>query len=71
MCEADGRPAPNIHWVSAKGVRVSGGNLTVTEAGVWTCNATNVVGYISRAVEVTVLVKGARMLTQPLLMLFS
>uniref|UniRef100_A0A8C5BB36 Vascular cell adhesion protein 1-like n=1 Tax=Gadus morhua TaxID=8049 RepID=A0A8C5BB36_GADMO len=57
VCEADGRPAPNIHWVSAKGVRVSGGNLTVTEAGVWTCNATNVVGYISRAVEVTVLVK--------------
>ncbi|CAL8273606.1 unnamed protein product [Lota lota] len=45
VCEADGRPAPNIHWFSKKGVRVSSGNLTVTEAGVWTCNATNVVGF--------------------------
>ena len=65
MCEADGRPTPDVYWVSEKGVRVPGGNLTATEAGVWTCNATNVVGSSARVVAVTVLLKGASMLTQP------
>ncbi|KAJ3601038.1 hypothetical protein NHX12_032011 [Muraenolepis orangiensis] len=53
VCEADGRPAPQIHWSSDHGVPVSGGTLTVTEAGVYTCNATNAAGSDVRVVEVT------------------
>ncbi|CAL8303333.1 unnamed protein product [Merluccius merluccius] len=44
VCEADGNPAPDIHWFSQNGVLGSGGNLNVTEGGDYTCNATNVLG---------------------------
>ncbi|KAK0135005.1 Vascular cell adhesion protein 1 [Merluccius polli] len=44
VCEADGNPAPDIHWFSQNGVLGSSGNLKVTEGGNYTCNATNVLG---------------------------
>jgi len=61
VCVADGRPAPTVFWCSEGGVHVSGGTLTVTEAGLYTCNASNAVGYTTLQVEVVL--KGERVLT--------
>ncbi|XP_078140645.1 hemicentin-1 [Centroberyx gerrardi] len=54
VCEAEGHPPPRIQWFysSEKVVRVSGGTLTVSEAGFYTCNATNDVASSSLVVEV-------------------
>ncbi|KAG7259231.1 hypothetical protein CRUP_028719 [Coryphaenoides rupestris] len=52
VCIADGRPSPTVFWLSEGGVRVFGGTLTVTEAGSYICNASNVAGFTLREVEV-------------------
>ncbi|XP_068605961.1 vascular cell adhesion protein 1 [Brachionichthys hirsutus] len=54
VCEADGRPPPEIRWLysSDKVPRVAGNNLTVSEAGIYNCSATNEVGSIYQEVEV-------------------
>ncbi|XP_024246068.2 intercellular adhesion molecule 1 [Oncorhynchus tshawytscha] len=43
VCEAEGYPQPRIKWVydPAKHVSEAGGNLTVFEAGLYNCTATN------------------------------
>ncbi|XP_031690051.1 intercellular adhesion molecule 1 [Oncorhynchus kisutch] len=43
VCEAEGYPQPRIKWVydSANHVSEAGGNLTVFEAGLYNCTATN------------------------------
>ncbi|XP_059204482.1 hemicentin-1-like [Centropristis striata] len=54
VCEANGHPPPKIQWLYSadKVPHSSGGNLTVTEAGVYSCSATNEVDSISYEVEV-------------------
>ncbi|XP_071389542.1 hemicentin-1 [Centroberyx affinis] len=54
VCEAEGHPPPRIQWLysSEKVVRVSGGTLIVSEAGSYTCNATNDVASSFLVVEV-------------------
>lgn len=43
VCEADGHPPPKIQWLynADKVLHVSGGNITVSEAGLYNCTATN------------------------------
>uniref|UniRef100_A0A3Q1KA69 Ig-like domain-containing protein n=1 Tax=Anabas testudineus TaxID=64144 RepID=A0A3Q1KA69_ANATE len=54
VCEADGHPHPEIKWVysSDKVARVSDNMLTVSEAGLYNCTATNPVGSDHYVVEV-------------------
>ncbi|XP_061761099.1 hemicentin-1-like isoform X2 [Nerophis ophidion] len=52
VCEADGQPAPQIEWIHAADARVSGGNITVREAGLYTCRASNYLDMVSYQVEV-------------------
>ncbi|XP_052346991.1 vascular cell adhesion protein 1-like [Oncorhynchus keta] len=54
VCEAEGYPQPRIKWVydPAKHVREAGGNLTVFEAGLYNCTATNDVATSFIVVEV-------------------
>nr|XP_046160389.1 hemicentin-1-like [Oncorhynchus gorbuscha] len=54
VCEAEGYPQPRIKWVydPAKHVREAGGNLTVFEAGLYNCTATNIVETSFIVVEV-------------------
>ncbi|KAK9534774.1 hypothetical protein VZT92_007197 [Zoarces viviparus] len=54
VCEADGNPPPKIQWIYSadKVPRVSGDTLTVSEPGVYTCNATNEVDSIYHEVNV-------------------
>ncbi|XP_029997196.1 hemicentin-1 [Sphaeramia orbicularis] len=57
VCEAEGNPPPKIQWLSNsdKVLQVSGGVLTVNEAGVYNCNASNDVDSTSH--EVVVILK--------------
>ncbi|XP_064844259.1 hemicentin-1-like [Oncorhynchus masou masou] len=54
VCEAEGYPQPRIKWVydPAKHVSEAGGNLTVFEAGLYNCTATNIVETSFIVVEV-------------------
>lgn len=54
VCEADGHPPPEIRWLYSpdKAARVSGGNLTVSEAGFYNCTATNDVDSAFHVVQV-------------------
>ncbi|KAG7505129.1 intercellular adhesion molecule 1 [Solea senegalensis] len=54
VCEAEGHPPPKIQWLYSpdKAPRVSNGMLIVTEAGFYTCNATNDVDSAFHVVEV-------------------
>ncbi|XP_029583724.1 vascular cell adhesion protein 1 isoform X2 [Salmo trutta] len=54
VCEAEGYPQPRIQWVfdPAKHVSEAGGNLTVFEAGLYNCTATNDVATSFIVVEV-------------------
>uniref|UniRef100_A0A667WB27 Ig-like domain-containing protein n=1 Tax=Myripristis murdjan TaxID=586833 RepID=A0A667WB27_9TELE len=54
VCEAEGHPTPKIQWFysSENVIRVSEGKLTVSEAGLYTCNATNEVDSSILVVEV-------------------
>ncbi|XP_061905820.1 hemicentin-2-like [Entelurus aequoreus] len=52
VCEADGHPPPEIVWIHAADARVSGGNITVTEAGLYTCRASNYLDMVFYKVEV-------------------
>lgn len=54
VCEAEGHPSPEIEWLYSSDTvaRVSGNTLTVTEAGVYNCTATNEVGSSSHVVNV-------------------
>ncbi|KAM4598496.1 hemicentin-1-like [Polymixia lowei] len=54
VCEAEGHPPADIRWIysSEKVVRLSGSTLTVCEAGLYTCNATNDVASSCIVVEV-------------------
>ncbi|CAJ1075303.1 hemicentin-1-like [Xyrichtys novacula] len=54
VCKADGHPPPKIVWLysSDKGPHVSGDMLTVSEAGLYNCTATNEVDSIFFEVEV-------------------
>ena len=56
VCEADGHPPPRIQWFHNSELRMAGGNLTVSEAGRYICNATNDVA--SKVFEVEVILKG-------------
>ncbi|XP_062264458.1 hemicentin-1-like [Platichthys flesus] len=52
-CEADGHPRPNIKWNSTnKVLRVTNGTLTVSEAGLYNCTATNEIESTFYVVEV-------------------
>lgn len=57
VCEAEGNPPPKIQWFSSshKVPQVSGGVLTVYEAGVYNCNASNGIDSVSH--EVVVILK--------------
>ncbi|XP_031168179.1 hemicentin-2-like isoform X2 [Sander lucioperca] len=54
VCEADGHPPPKIQWLYSSDLmaRVSGNTLTVFDAGIYNCSATNVVDSISHEVKV-------------------
>ncbi|XP_068193425.1 intercellular adhesion molecule 5 isoform X2 [Antennarius striatus] len=54
VCEADGHPPPTIQWLysSDKVPRVSGNMLTISEAGIYNCSATNEVDSVYHQVEV-------------------
>ncbi|XP_034750323.1 hemicentin-1-like [Etheostoma cragini] len=54
VCEADGHPPPKIQWLYSSDLvpHVSGNTLTVYEAGVYNCSATNEVDSISHEVKV-------------------
>ncbi|XP_058509195.1 hemicentin-1-like [Solea solea] len=54
VCEAEGHPPPKIQWLYSpdKAPRMSNGMLLVTEAGFYTCNATNEVDSAFHVVEV-------------------
>uniref|UniRef100_A0A4W5PS79 Ig-like domain-containing protein n=1 Tax=Hucho hucho TaxID=62062 RepID=A0A4W5PS79_9TELE len=54
VCEAEGYPQPRIQWLydPAKHVSEAGGNLTVFEAGLYNCTATNDVDTSFIVVEV-------------------
>lgn len=54
ICEADGNPPPRILWLqnSDDDPRVDKPTLMVYKAGVYRCNATNIVASVSRQVEV-------------------
>lgn len=54
VCEADGHPPPYIKWLysSDKVPHESENNLTVSEAGIYNCTATNEVASVSYEVEV-------------------
>ncbi|XP_075942835.1 vascular cell adhesion protein 1-like [Anarhichas minor] len=54
VCEADGNPPPKIQWLYSldKVPNVSGDTLTVSEPGVYSCNATNEVDSIYHEVNV-------------------
>lgn len=54
ICEADGHPPPEIVWLYSpdKVPHVSENKLTVSEAGLYNCTATNEVDSISYEVEV-------------------
>ena len=58
VCEADGHPPPEIQWLYSSDLvpHVSGNTLTVFEAGIYNCSATNEVDSISH--EVKVILKG-------------
>ncbi|KAF0032855.1 hypothetical protein F2P81_015145 [Scophthalmus maximus] len=53
-CEADGQPPPKIQWLYSpdKLPRVSEDTLTVSEAGIYNCTATNEVDSVFYVVEV-------------------
>lgn len=65
VCEADGHPHPEIKWVysSDKVARVSDNMLTVSEAGLYNCTATNAVGSDHYVVEV--ILKGTNLFYHP------
>lgn len=54
VCEAEGHPLPEIEWRYGTDnlIRVRGGNLTVFEAGIYTCTASNDLANSSIEVEV-------------------
>ncbi|KAM8843867.1 intercellular adhesion molecule 5-like [Spinachia spinachia] len=52
VCEADGQPPPKIQWRSDKVLNGSKDTLTVSEAGVYNCTATNEVDSTYRVVIV-------------------
>ena len=54
VCEADGHPRPKIEWIYSpdKVVRWSEDTLVVSEAGVYSCNASNEIDFILHEVEV-------------------
>ncbi|KAF1379666.1 hypothetical protein PFLUV_G00178390 [Perca fluviatilis] len=54
VCEADGHPPPEIQWLYSSDLvpHVSGNTLTVFEAGIYNCSATNEVDSISHEVKV-------------------
>ncbi|XP_060945577.1 hemicentin-1-like [Limanda limanda] len=54
VCEAEGHPRPNIQWIYSpdKKPDLTNDTLTVSEAGLYTCNATNEVDSTSYVVEV-------------------
>ena len=54
VCEADGHPRPNIQWIYSpyKVPRLSKDTLTVYEAGLYNCTATNEVDSTYYVVEV-------------------
>lgn len=70
VCEADGNPPPKIQWLysSDKVPHVSGDTLTVSEPGVYSCNATNEVDSIYH--EVNVILKGNNTQSKRLCVLF-
>ncbi|XP_054616042.1 hemicentin-1-like [Dunckerocampus dactyliophorus] len=52
VCEADGHPPPEIDWIHTADARVSGGNITVSEGGLYTCKASNYLDVVLHEVEV-------------------
>ncbi|CAB1454197.1 unnamed protein product [Pleuronectes platessa] len=53
VCEADGHPRPNIKWISTNKVhRLTNATLTVSEAGLYNCTATNEIESTFYVVEV-------------------
>ena len=54
VCEADGHPRPNIQWIYSpyKVPPLSNDTLTVSEAGLYNCTATNEVDSTFYVVEV-------------------
>ncbi|KAM6957762.1 vascular cell adhesion protein 1-like [Aplochiton taeniatus] len=62
VCEAEGHPPPKIEWRygTDKFVRVHGGNLTVFEAGIYACTASNYLA--NSSIEVEVVLKGSPVL---------
>lgn len=54
VCEADGNPPPDVVWLRSGDSEPCGlgSTLTVSEAGFYSCNASNTVGLVTHQVQV-------------------